>query len=146
MSTPNRLLLCVLKVDIMKYKIRKNGGKNMNLNTSIGLRIAKLRKEHGMTQEQLAERLDISIKHCSSVERGLSSLSLEKLIDVSSLFDVSLDYLIKGNSASNDSIKHIWTNLPQSIVSIMTSQNEDEIKLLTEYMHFYSRLRNNIPK
>ncbi len=118
----------------------------MNLNTSIGLRIAKLRKEHGMTQEQLAERLDISIKHCSSVERGLSSLSLEKLIDVSSLFDVSLDYLIKGNSASNDSIKHIWTNLPQSIVSIMTSQNEDEIKLLTEYMHFYSRLRNNTPK
>lgn len=27
----------------------------MDLNTSIGLKIAKLRKEHGMTQEQLAE-------------------------------------------------------------------------------------------
>lgn len=114
----------------------------MNLNTSIGSRIAILRREHSMTQEQLAEKLDISIKHCSSVERGLSSLSLEKLVDVSKLFDVSLDYLVKGNSASNDSINHIWTKMPQSIISILTSNNEEEIQLLTEYLHFYSRLRN----
>ena len=113
----------------------------MDLNTSIGSRIAKLRKEHSMTQEQLAEKLDISIKHCSSVERGLSSLSLEKVIDVSNLFDVSLDYLIKGNSASNDSIKHIWANLPQSITSILTSNDDEEIQLLVEYLQLYSKLR-----
>ena len=118
----------------------------MDLNTSIGLKIAKLRKEHNMTQEQLAETLDISIKHCSSVERGISSLSLEKLIDVSNLFDVSLDYLIKGNSASNDSIKHIWANLPQSITSIMISTNEEELKLLQEYLHMYTKLRNHTKK
>lgn len=118
----------------------------MTLNASIGSRIAQLRKEHNMTQEQLAEKLDISIKHCSSVERGLSSLSLEKLIDVSNLFDVSLDYLIKGNSASDDSIKHIWANLPQSITSIMTSKNEEEIHLLLEYLQLYSKIRNNTKK
>lgn len=118
----------------------------MDLNTSIGSRIAKLRKEHNMTQEQLAEKLDISIKHCSSVERGLSSLSLEKLIDVSNLFDVSLDYLIKGNFASNDSIKHIWANLPQSITSILNSNDEEEIQLLTEYLQLYSKLRKNAKK
>lgn len=130
----------------MKYKEFENGGKNMDLNTSIGLKIAKLRKEHSMTQEQLAEKLDISIKHCSSVERGLSSLSLEKLIDVSNLFDVSLDYLIKGNSASNDSIKHIWASLPQSITSVMTSKNEEESQLLLEYLHMYLKLRNTTKK
>ena len=118
----------------------------MDLNTSIGSRIAKLRKEQGMTQEQFAEKLDISIKHCSSVERGLSSLSLEKLIDVSNLFDVSLDYLIKGNSASNDSIKHIWASLPQSITSVMISKNEDEIQLLQEYLHMYAKLWNTTKK
>lgn len=130
----------------MRCKGFKNGGKNMDLNTSIGSRIAKLRKEQGMTQEQFAEKLDISIKHCSSVERGLSSLSLEKLIDVSNLFDVSLDYLIKGNSASNDSIKHIWASLPQSITSVMISKNEDEIQLLQEYLHMYAKLRNTTKK
>lgn len=118
----------------------------MDLNTSIGLKIAKSRKEHGMTQEQLAEKLDISIKHCSSVERGLSSLSLEKLIDVSYLFDVSLDYLIKGNSASNDSIKQIWANLPRSITSVLTSENEEEIQILLEYLQLYSKLRKNTRK
>ena len=118
----------------------------MDLNTLIGSKIAKSRKEHSMTQEQLAEKLDISIKHCSSVERGLSSLSLEKLIDVSNLFDVSLDYLIKGNSASNDSIKHIWANLPQSITSILNSNDEEEIQLLIEYLQLYSKLRKNVTK
>lgn len=114
----------------------------MTLNASIGSRIAQLRKEHNLTQEKLAEKLDISIKHCSAVERGLSSLSLEKLIDVSNLFDVSLDYLIKGNSASDNSMKHIWTTLPQSITFILTSENEEEIQLLLEYLQLYSKIRN----
>lgn len=114
----------------------------MDFNASIGSRIAKLRKAHNMTQEQLAERLDISIKHCSAVERGLSSLSLEKLVDVSFLFDVSLDYLVKGNSTNNISIQSVWANLPQSITSILTSNDMTEINLLMEYMHLYAKIRN----
>ena len=65
----------------------------LELHKRIGKKIATLRKENSMTQEQLAEKLSITVKHCSSVERGLSSLSLEKLIYVADLFDVSLDYL-----------------------------------------------------
>lgn len=114
----------------------------MELNTLIGARIAKLRKEHNMTQEQLAEKLDISIKHCSSVERGLSSLSLEKLIDVSKLFDVSLDFLVKGNSKSDFSLEQIWSTLPQSITFLLTSNDETEINLFLEYLHLYAKLRN----
>ena len=48
------------------------------LNVQIGKNIAALRKSQKMTQEELAEELNISIKHCSSVERGKSCLSLEK--------------------------------------------------------------------
>lgn len=44
----------------------------------IGKRIAKLRKENKMTQSQLAEILDISVKHVSEIERGITCLSLEK--------------------------------------------------------------------
>lgn len=106
----------------------------MNLNTSIGSQIAKLRKEHGFTQEQLAEKLDISIKHCSSVERELSCLSLEKLIEVSNLFDVSLDYLAN-KDAQNDSINYVNEVLPPSVINIMYSKNEDETNLLKEYLH-----------
>lgn len=114
----------------------------MEFNALIGSRIAKLRKEHNLTQEQLAERLDISIKHCSAVERGLSSLSLEKLVDVSILFDVSLDYLVKGNSESDISILSIWASLPQSITSVLTSNDETEINLLKEYLRLYAKIRD----
>ena len=113
----------------------------MTLTASIGSRIAKLRKDHNMTQEQLAENLDISIKHCSSVERGLSSLSLEKLIDVSCLFDVSIDYLVKGDSESDDSMRNTLTGFPQSIISIMSSNNEDDKQLLLEYLQLFSKIR-----
>lgn len=115
----------------------------MSLNASIGSRIAKSRKEHGLTQEQFAEKLDISIKHCSSVERGLSRLSLEKLIEVSKLFDVSLDYLIKGESTISYCAEHYAsTDLPSSILSIISSKKASEIELLQEYLRLYSKIRH----
>lgn len=115
----------------------------MTLNASIGLKIAKLRKRHNITQEQLAEKLDISIKHCSSIERGVSSLSLEKLIEVSILFDVSLDYLVKNTSSSENSADDILTALPPSIISILLSQNETEKDLLLEYLQLYTKIHVN---
>jgi len=117
----------------------------MDLNAKIGLKIATLRKQHGFTQEQLAEKLDISIKHCSAVERGLSCLSLEKLIEVSNLFDVTLDFLTKEDSSNNKSFDCLCDKFPPSIINTLRSGNENEIKLLREYLCMYSKLRN-IPK
>lgn len=114
----------------------------MDMNAMIGSKIAALRKQHGMTQEQLAEKLDISIKHCSSVERGLSCLSLEKLIEVSNLFDVSLDFLLKEKQVNNKSYECLCDKLPPSIVNIIRSGNEIELNLLREYLCLYSKLRD----
>ena len=114
----------------------------MDLNATIGSKIATLRKQHGFTQEQLAEKLDISIKHCSSVERGLSCLSLEKLIEVSNLFDVSLDFLIKETPSNGKSNDCLCDKFPPSIINIMCSGNENEIGLLKEYLCLYAKLRN----
>lgn len=113
----------------------------MNLNAMIGLKIANLRKQHGMTQEQLAEKLEISIKHCSSVERGLSCLSLEKLIEVTNLFDVSLDFLLKETPVNNISYDCICDKFPPSIINILRSNDEEEIQLLREYLCMYTKLR-----
>lgn len=112
------------------------------LNISIGERIAKLRKEQSLTQEQFAEKLDISIKHCSSVERGISCLSIEKLIDISNLFDVSLDYLIKGTSPLTCVQNYTSYDFPPSILSIIASKDKYEIDLFLEYLRFYPKIRN----
>lgn len=99
----------------------------------IGKRICSERKKQGLTQEQLAEKLDITIKHVSSVERGKSSLSIEKFIELTNILDCSLDYLIRGIS---------YNNLPASISTILSSNDETEKNYLYEYLKLYSKLRN----
>lgn len=108
-----------------------------NLYQAIGKRISQLRKNHGLTQERLAEELDITIKHVSSVERGLSSLSLEKMIEASQLLDCTLDYLILGKDNNNPLAK-----VPASVLNILNSDNDAEIALLLTYMNLYSQLRS----
>lgn len=108
-----------------------------NINQDIGKRISTLRKSHGITQELLAENLDITIKHISSVERGISSLSLEKMIEVSRILDCTLDYLILGKKYENTTDK-----LPASILNILESGDESETSLLLDYMNLYTKLRH----
>ena len=88
-----------------------------NLNKLIGERIAKLRKENHMTQAMLAEKLNISVRHCSAIECGNARLSIEKLIEVADLFHVTLDYLILGRRSSNKYIDLFPDSLIQSLQS-----------------------------
>lgn len=92
-----------------------------SLNEEIGKRILGLRKERHMTQEQLIEKLDISIKHCNCVERGIASLSLERLIDLCDIFDTSLDCLIRGNTSDKNS------KIPPSLTKIFSDADEKEL-------------------
>ncbi len=62
-----------------------------------GKRIRQFRKAQGMTQEQMAEKLHISTVHLKKIETGGRRCSLDILIEISSFFDTSLDYLALGN-------------------------------------------------
>lgn len=62
----------------------------------IGQRIKKLRIEHKMTQQQLADKLGVSKNHISKIEPGMKVPSLDLFIVISDVFGVSLDYLIVG--------------------------------------------------
>lgn len=62
----------------------------------VGRRIAKLRSRHGMTQEELAERLGVSRSRLSHWERGSNPPSLTQLIDLREALQTSLDVLIPG--------------------------------------------------
>lgn len=71
----------------------------LNLNDykpAMGERLRECRLRSNLTQEKMAELLDISVKHYSEVERGITGLSVEKLIFLSNLLNISLDYLLKG--------------------------------------------------
>lgn len=73
---------------------------------NIGCRIRHLRKGKRITQERLAEELNVSLDHLAKVETGKRRCSLEVLIDIASFFGVSLDYLILGKTQS-DAVERI---------------------------------------
>ena len=58
-------------------------------------KIIMLRKKNGWSQEDLAERLDISRQSVSKWESGASIPDLERIVNMSQLFGVTTDYLLK---------------------------------------------------
>ena len=61
-----------------------------------GKRIQHLRKANGMTQEEMAIRLNISDRHLGKIERGEGTASIDLLVEVAVLLKTTLDFLIIG--------------------------------------------------
>ena len=75
----------------------------MNYNPKeFGMRITKLRKELGKTQQETADLLHTSLDNYRGIEKGRRNPSLEFLVAMSLIFEVSLDYLILGKIKSSD--------------------------------------------
>ena len=58
-------------------------------------KLTDLRRRSGMSQEQLADRLGVTRQSVSKWESGTAMPELVKLISLSEIFDVSVDYLVK---------------------------------------------------
>ena len=61
---------------------------------NFGERLAALRKERGMSQEELAEKLQLTRQTISKWETGASTPDLELLVQLAEVFDVSVDSLL----------------------------------------------------
>lgn len=112
----------------------------MNLNSknqsdykiAMGQRIRLQRKKRKFTQENMAEFLDISVKHYSEVERGITGLSVEKLIELSNIFGTSLDYLVKGVDTT--------TPIPSPLVALYTQCPSEKLPHLMNLLQNLSKL------
>lgn len=60
-------------------------------------KLYKLRKNSALSQEQLAEQLNVSRQAISKWEQGTAVPESEKLIAISNYFGVTVDYLLKDN-------------------------------------------------
>ena len=87
----------------------------------IGARIQALRKEHNMTQEELAEILHVSRTHLSNLETGQKNLTLEFLTEVTSYFNVSLDHLVYGINPSSQQIKQAALEISERLQTLAHS-------------------------
>mgnify|MGYP002673348317 CR=1 FL=1 len=72
---------------------------------AIGQRIRKYRKAKGLSQEQLAEIVDISTTHMSHIETGNTKLSLQVFADLAEALQVNVDSLLTDvNEASKQRV------------------------------------------
>ncbi len=59
-----------------------------------GRKLCKLRKDNNLTQKQLADKLEITKATVSAYETNAKYPSIEVLIKISNIFNVSSDYLL----------------------------------------------------
>ena len=90
----------------------------------IGQRIKKARLAKNYTQDELSEKLDVSIAFLSRVERGSSHINLKRLHQLCNLLDVSEGYILNG--ASSDSENY----LTQEFNDLIKSCTADKQRLI----------------
>lgn len=82
----------------------------------IGARIRQARLERNMTQEELADQIDISVAFLSRVERGNSHINLKRLNQVCNILEISEGDLLNGvSSTSENYLNKEFTDLMKSI-------------------------------
>ncbi|MNE76853.1 HTH-type transcriptional regulator ImmR [compost metagenome] len=92
----------------------------------IGKRIRRAREEHGLTQEVLAEKLDVSNAYISKIERGKTAINLERLSQICVILDESPEYILGGtNSSAKDYLRH-------EIIEMLERCSPEKIKLIVQ--------------
>ena len=89
-------------------------------------KIIMLRKKYGWSQEELAERLDISRQSVSKWESGASIPDLERIVSMSQLFGVTTDYLLKDEMKAENITYHESTESYAEPLKKVTMENANE--------------------
>ena len=112
----------------------------MNI-SELGVRIKQCRMAKQLTQEKLAELIDVSPHYIYEIEKGLKCMSLSTLIDISSALNISTDYLLFGviNRFPQDEHEEpeIFDQLYFMLANISSKKREnimEVLKLLLPYI------------
>ena len=92
----------------------------------MGSRIKMRRKELHIKQAELAETLEISNNHMSSIENGRQKPSLDTFIRLCDCLNVTPDYLLLGSM-------HAY-NLPQDILDKLRLCSQEDIILARDFI------------
>lgn len=83
---------------------------------SLGDKLIKLRKKEGMSQEELGEKLGVTRQTVSKWELGQTTPEIDKLKDISTLFDISVNYLINDNYGETEENANEFNKSEGSII------------------------------
>ena len=99
----------------------------------IGEFLKELRKEKGLTQEQLAEKLNVSRRTVSRWETGNNLPDLDVLIEMADYYEVDLRELLDGERKSEEMNKE----MEETVLKVADYSNEEKNRLMKN-LHFFS--------
>lgn len=90
----------------------------------IGQRVKEKRKQKGFTQENLAEKLNVTVGYISQIERGVTKINLETLSAISVFCECDVSYFLTGTTAAQTSF------MQEEIAKVISDLDSSERKLL----------------
>lgn len=108
---------------------------SQTLNKHIGETIAKYRQRAGLTQNDVAEKLEIGYEAVSRMERGLVMPTVERLVELAEIFNCeAADLLTKSSNRAEDQTAQIQ--------GLLTVLNESDRKLILHIVETLSHRLN----
>ena len=92
--------------------------------TALGQRIANFRNKSNLSQEELAFRCAVGYKHISNIELGKSKPSLDSLVQIANILNISADDLLV------DSLTHSASTADSEIHRLLLDCNAVEQEIL----------------
>lgn len=92
----------------------------------IGKRIRQARESKGLTQEQLAEKLDVSNAYISKIERGRTPINLDRLSELCIMLEETPEYILSGaNNGTRDYMRN-------EIITMLEGCSAEKIRLISQ--------------
>lgn len=93
----------------------------------LGLLIKNLRKQYGLTQEQLSQKLGVTPTTIGRWESNYKMPSIERLIELSGIFHVPLNYLAGIEKEKSIVIEHL-TQRQQNLLNTLVLEFQNDHK------------------
>ncbi len=96
---------------------------------AIGEKITQLRKQHQLSQAEFAKKIDVSRTIIGNYERNTNMPSVEILLKMANIFDVSIDYIIgEGQLSSYD--KQVLKRIEE--IELLDNDTKDKLFFLID--------------
>ena len=109
-----------------------------------GERLRLKRTLLGFTQDEVAEKIDRASKYYADIERGSCGMSVETLMAISNVLDLSLDYVIYGKTQSSDD-KLSLTNEVVAIMKLLNNSSEKKRKYALRMLKLFLVACDDLP-
>lgn len=95
---------------------------------AIGQRIRKIRKAHGLSQEELAEKVGISTTHMSHIETGNTKLSLPVFVELAEALEIRTDEMLSDSDLATRGAAI------EEIVRILDTCTTQQVKVMEDIL------------